>query len=177
MSKILKGLAALLVLAVAAAAGGLLWLRQANSPQVEGELKLAGLSGRQKAYLQLLEEALSEIVSAEQASLASLQEKLTPGEYQVAALIRQVQPAVVLVGATAMGKDMAPRLAARLGVGLASDCTGFGVEGGRLLADFTDVDAGGVDVGTPMRMTFRIKDVDSARGFVRYFWKATPTGR
>ncbi len=47
-------------------------------------------------------------------------------------------------------------------------------EGGRLLADFTDVDAGGVDVGTPMRMTFRIKDVDSARGFVRYFWKATP---
>jgi uncharacterized OB-fold protein len=47
-------------------------------------------------------------------------------------------------------------------------------EGGRLLADFTDVDAGGVDVGTPMRMAFRIKDVDSARGFVRYFWKATP---
>jgi penicillin amidase len=44
MSKILKGLAALLVLAVAAAAVGLLWLRHANSPQVEGELKLSGLS-------------------------------------------------------------------------------------------------------------------------------------
>ncbi len=44
MSKILKGLAALLVLAVAAAAGGLLWLRHANSPQVEGELELAVLS-------------------------------------------------------------------------------------------------------------------------------------
>ena len=26
----------------------------------------------------------------------------------------------------------------------------------------------------PMRMMFRIKDVDRARGFVRYFWKATP---
>lgn len=51
----------------------------------------------------------------------------------LAALIRQVEPAIVLVGATAMGKDLAPRLAARLGVGLASDCTGFDVEGGRLL--------------------------------------------
>jgi hydroxymethylglutaryl-CoA synthase len=50
-------------------------------------------------------------------------------------------------------------------------------EGGRMMADFTDVDSGGVDVGTPMRMSFRIKDVDTARGFVRYFWKATPTDR
>jgi hypothetical protein len=25
-----------------------------------------------------------------------------------------------------------------------------------------------------MRMTFRIKDVDAARGFVRYYWKAAP---
>lgn len=50
-------------------------------------------------------------------------------------------------------------------------------EGGRMMADFSDVDAGGVDVGTPMRMAFRIKDVDTARGFVRYFWKATPIGQ
>ena len=49
--------------------------------------------------------------------------------------------------------------------------------GGRFLADFTDVDPGGVDVGTAMRMVFRIKDVDPARGFVRYFWKATPGGQ
>jgi len=46
-------------------------------------------------------------------------------------------------------------------------------EGGRFLADFTDVDAADIDVGMRMRMTFRIKDVDAARGFVRYFWKAT----
>jgi 3-hydroxy-3-methylglutaryl CoA synthase len=45
-------------------------------------------------------------------------------------------------------------------------------EGGRMMADFTDVPA--VDVGTPMRMAFRIKDVDAARGFQRYFWKAQP---
>jgi hydroxymethylglutaryl-CoA synthase len=46
--------------------------------------------------------------------------------------------------------------------------------GGRMMSDFTDVDEGKVDVGTPMRMTFRIKDVDAARGFVRYYWKAAP---
>jgi 3-hydroxy-3-methylglutaryl CoA synthase len=46
--------------------------------------------------------------------------------------------------------------------------------GGRMMTDFTDVDEGQVGVGTRMRMTFRIKDVDTARGFVRYFWKAAP---
>lgn len=49
--------------------------------------------------------------------------------------------------------------------------------GGRMMADFTDVDEGKIDVGTPMRMTFRIKDVDAARGFVRYFWKAAPVAQ
>jgi 3-hydroxy-3-methylglutaryl CoA synthase len=49
--------------------------------------------------------------------------------------------------------------------------------GGRMMTDFTDVDEGSVDVGTPMRMTFRIKDVDAARGFVRYFWKAAPVAQ
>jgi hydroxymethylglutaryl-CoA synthase len=49
--------------------------------------------------------------------------------------------------------------------------------GGRMMIDFTDVDEGTVEVGTPMRMMFRIKDVDAARGFVRYFWKAAPVTR
>jgi PAS domain S-box-containing protein len=57
-------------------------------PHLE-KLKLARLSGRQAAYLQLLEEALSDITSSDSSSLADLQRKLTPGEYQVAALIRQ----------------------------------------------------------------------------------------
>jgi uncharacterized OB-fold protein len=46
--------------------------------------------------------------------------------------------------------------------------------GGRMMADFTDVDDGKVVVGMPMRMMFRIKEHDRARGFVRYFWKAAP---
>jgi uncharacterized OB-fold protein len=48
-------------------------------------------------------------------------------------------------------------------------------EGGRLLMDFTDVH-GEIDVGTKMRMVFRVKDHDYARGFARYFWKAAPVG-
>lgn len=47
-------------------------------------------------------------------------------------------------------------------------------EGGRFLADFTDVDVGTVDTGSKMRMVFRVKDFDDRRGFRRYFWKAAP---
>jgi 3-hydroxy-3-methylglutaryl CoA synthase len=48
--------------------------------------------------------------------------------------------------------------------------------GGRVMIDFTDVDADTLAVGQPMRMMFRIKDVDTQRGFQRYFWKAAPAG-
>ena len=47
-------------------------------------------------------------------------------------------------------------------------------EGGRLMADITDVEQGQVDTGTRVRMALRIKDFDPKRGFVRYFWKAVP---
>jgi electron transfer flavoprotein alpha subunit len=50
------------------------------------------------------------------------------------ALVDQVEPAIILIGATAMGTDLAPRLAARLGVGLATDCTALEIDEGRLLA-------------------------------------------
>jgi len=46
--------------------------------------------------------------------------------------------------------------------------------GGRVLMEFTDVGRGEVDTGTRMEMVFRVKDLDEKRGFVRYFWKATP---
>jgi len=51
----------------------------------------------------------------------------------LANLVKQTQPALVLLGATTAGKDLAPRLAARLAVGLASDCTGFTVQDGEIL--------------------------------------------
>lgn len=46
--------------------------------------------------------------------------------------------------------------------------------GGRLVMDFADVDDGTMAVGLPMQLMFRVKDYDRTRGFVRYFWKATP---
>jgi electron transfer flavoprotein alpha subunit len=52
----------------------------------------------------------------------------------VAAAVEKVKPAVVLFSASSQGRDLAPRVAARLGVGLAADCTAMAVEGGRLIA-------------------------------------------
>jgi electron transfer flavoprotein alpha subunit len=52
----------------------------------------------------------------------------------LATLIKQAEPAIILAGATALGKDLAPRLAAQLGVGVASDCIGLEIADGRLLA-------------------------------------------
>lgn len=46
--------------------------------------------------------------------------------------------------------------------------------GGRMTAEFCDVEAEDVEVGRPMRMVFRIKAEDGLRGFTKYFWKATP---
>jgi electron transfer flavoprotein alpha subunit len=52
----------------------------------------------------------------------------------LARLIEKVEPVAVLLGATTQGKDLAPRVAARLGLGLASDCTAFEVTAdGRLI--------------------------------------------
>jgi len=52
----------------------------------------------------------------------------------VAQVVAAEQPAVVLVPFTAMGRDLAPRVAARVGAGLASDCVALTVKDGRLEA-------------------------------------------
>lgn len=46
--------------------------------------------------------------------------------------------------------------------------------GPRVLMEMVDVDPQVFDVGTRLRMVFRIKERDEVRGFNRYFWKATP---
>jgi len=50
----------------------------------------------------------------------------------LAGLIKEVEPEAVFFSATAMGKDLAPRVAAKLGVSLASDCTKTAVKDGTL---------------------------------------------
>ncbi len=46
--------------------------------------------------------------------------------------------------------------------------------GGRFMADFTDVEKEDVAVGQPVRMVFRKRYTDKERGFSGYFWKALP---
>lgn len=48
-------------------------------------------------------------------------------------LIKEVEPDIILMGHTAIGKDLAPRVAARLGIGLISDCTGVEIEDGKIV--------------------------------------------
>ncbi|HEY8342487.1 MAG TPA: electron transfer flavoprotein subunit alpha/FixB family protein [Calditerricola sp.] len=48
-------------------------------------------------------------------------------------VIEAVKPDAVLLGHTALGKDLAPRVAARLDVGLISDCTDVAVENGEVI--------------------------------------------
>jgi electron transfer flavoprotein alpha subunit len=52
----------------------------------------------------------------------------------IAAAVQSVGPAAVLFPATAMGRDLAPRVAALTGVGLASDCSAVSAAGGKLVA-------------------------------------------
>jgi electron transfer flavoprotein alpha subunit len=74
----------------------------------------------------------SDVLLATHASFANYE----PGGYAraIVAAVEQAKPAALLFPASAMGRDLAPRVAARLGVGLAADCTALAVEGGRLIA-------------------------------------------
>jgi electron transfer flavoprotein alpha subunit len=49
-------------------------------------------------------------------------------------IVKSKDPAVLLIGGSVQGKDLAARLSAKLGVGMAQDCTAFSIEGGNLVA-------------------------------------------
>ncbi len=63
-------------------------------------------------------------------------EKYTTDAYVsvIAQLVKEYDPAILLLGASAQGKDLSARLSARLGVGMAQDCTAFSIENGNLIA-------------------------------------------
>jgi electron transfer flavoprotein alpha subunit len=52
----------------------------------------------------------------------------------IAEVVKVNDPAIVLLGGSAQGKDLSARLSARLGVGIAQDCTVFSIESGNLVA-------------------------------------------
>ena len=86
-------------------------------------------------------------------------------------LAGEYRPAVLLLGATAFGRSLAPRLAARLGTGLTADCTGLEIDpetgllrqtrpafGGNLMATIV------CPVKTPQMATVRPKVFKRVRG-------------
>jgi electron transfer flavoprotein alpha subunit len=52
--------------------------------------------------------------------------------FSLAGLAKKINPEIIFFPATSLGKDLAPRLAAKLGVSLASDCTKVIVKEGRV---------------------------------------------
>lgn len=52
----------------------------------------------------------------------------------LAQAIAEAKPVAVLIPYTALGKDLAPRVAARVGAGLVSDCVALALKDGRLVA-------------------------------------------
>lgn len=53
----------------------------------------------------------------------------------ISQLVQAEEPAILLLGASVQGKELAARLSARLNVGMAQDCVGFSVEDGNLVAN------------------------------------------
>ena len=52
----------------------------------------------------------------------------------IAELVKAEEPAILLIGASVQGKDLAARLSARLNIGMAQDCLSFSIEDGNLVA-------------------------------------------
>ena len=111
-----------------------------------------------------------------------------PYAYAVCGVIRKYKPAVFLYGATAIGRDLAPRVAARIRTGLTADCTQLDVADdgtGNLL--LTRPAFGGNSMGTlicpdyrPQMATVRpgvmqkIKPIENAEAPVERFEVAIP---
>lgn len=62
-------------------------------------------------------------------------ETYRPEDYAscIVSLIKRIEPATVLIGATSRGRELAPRIASELGTGLTADCTGLRADGRRIV--------------------------------------------
>jgi electron transfer flavoprotein alpha subunit len=73
----------------------------------------------------------------------------------IAEVVKNVGTEVVFLSATAMGKDVAPRVAVKLQAGLAVDCTAFRVDGGNITASrpvFAGKAITDVNITTPVKV-------------------------
>jgi electron transfer flavoprotein alpha subunit len=68
-------------------------------------------------------------------------------------LVEREKPEILLIGATAFGREFAPRLAKRLGTGLTADCIGLNINGEGLLVQMAPSFGGNIvaEIVTPER--------------------------
>ncbi len=118
-------------------------LRRASLEVVSEARRLAGALGATVAAVVVGPgtEALAGELASYGADVVRVFDDAALGSYATEAYARALaqaitdtKPTVVLVPFTAMGKDLAPRVAAKVGAGLASDCVGLEARGGRLVA-------------------------------------------
>jgi electron transfer flavoprotein alpha subunit len=81
-------------------------------------------------------------------------------------IIKEVDPAIVLLGQTMMGRDLAPRLAQRFGSAVAMDCMAVSMQGDKLLAErpcYGGAARARYTInGTPQFATVRVKALEPA---------------
>ncbi len=89
-------------------------------------------SGMKDKASELAQYGADKIVVADDPNLATY----TADAYVsvLAQLVEADTPEIIILGASTQGKDLAPRLAARLNVAMAQDCTAFDIEDGKLVA-------------------------------------------
>jgi electron transfer flavoprotein alpha subunit len=93
---------------------------------LQTELSAVCLGHNIKDVSQLIAYGADKVYLVDSPELADNQEDLCAG--QLVALIREHQPEIMLAGATALGRSLIPRVAARLHTGLTADCTGLEID-------------------------------------------------
>jgi electron transfer flavoprotein alpha subunit len=98
-------------------------LAEALQGEVTAVLLGSGLEGMDK---NLARYGADRVILADHPAL----ETYTTEPYATAltAVIRHVKPSILLFGATAIGRDLAPRVSARIHTGLTADCTGLVID-------------------------------------------------
>ncbi|MFC2169033.1 electron transfer flavoprotein subunit alpha/FixB family protein [Acidobacteriota bacterium] len=106
----------------------------------EGKRRAVGMNSEANAVLvghnlegftsELFRSGASKVYILENSALS----RYSPSSFTKALLIlvEDIKPEIMLFSATSLGKDLAPRLAAKLGVSLASDCTKTSLRNGKL---------------------------------------------
>ena len=99
----------------------------------QGKVLAAILGYQTKDLVKVVENAGADDVYVVDAP--ELKEYLTQPYFEaMTAIIKEVEPNIVFYGATSIGRDLGPRIAAYLGTGLTADCTGLEVDEAGLLA-------------------------------------------